>query len=184
MSRRGYSLVFLISLAVGTAIPWVALSVRHRIRPPTPDIWGITDNVGITQQISVGQVSLAREMGYQGLVALRPDDEAADQPTAAEIGREAARLGLFFAYVLVPHGDIPPESVGALKNVLTRHADRRMLLYCRTGRRAARTWGLAEAESPNGLDGWQILRSIERIGQNADDLAGTIKQRVAARSQR
>ena len=140
--------------------------------------------MGITQQISVGQVSLAREMGYEGVVALRPDGEVADQPTAAEIGREAKRLGMVFAYVPVPHGDIPPESVQALKDVLARHADRRIVLYCRTGRRAARTWGLAEAESPNGLDAREILSSIERIGQDADDLADAIKQRVVARSKR
>ena len=182
MSRRGYFSVFLISLTAGIAVAWTAIWVRHRLRPPTPDIWGITGNVGISQQITVGQVSLVREMGYQGVVALRPDGEAADQPTAADIGREAARLGMVFAYVPVPHGEIPPESVRALKDVLARYADRRIVLYCRTGRRAARTWGLAEAESPNGLDAQRILRSIEQIGQNADDLAEAIEQRVAARS--
>src|SRR5436305_4571463 len=75
MSRRGYLRVFLISLVAGIAVPWVAIWIRHLLRPPTPDIWGVTGKVGISQQISVGQVSLVREMGYQGLVALRPDGE-------------------------------------------------------------------------------------------------------------
>ena len=136
----------------------------------------------LTEQVSLAQVSMVRELRYQVLVALRPDGEAADQPSAAEIGREANRLGLVFAYVPVPHGDVPPESVQALKKVLTDHSNEHILLYCRTGRRAARTWGLAEAESATGLDAQAILNSIEQSGQSADDLVDAIKQRVAARS--
>src|SRR5437870_1718775 len=98
MTRRGYLRVFLISLAMGAAITLVSVWVRHRLRPATPDIWGLTASVGVTQQVSVAQVYLVREMGYRGLVALRPDGEAADQPTAAEVGREAIRLGMVFAY--------------------------------------------------------------------------------------
>jgi uncharacterized protein (TIGR01244 family) len=182
MTRRGYLWVFLISLAVGAPIPWLWARVGQRFAPTTPIIHELTPNVGITQQITLPQVSKLRPMGYAVLVSLRPDGEAADQPSAAEVGHEADRCGLVFAYVPVPHGDIPPECVQALKKVLTDHANQRILLYCRTGRRAARTWGLAEAESPNGLDARSILNSIERTGQNADDLADAIQQRVAARA--
>jgi uncharacterized protein (TIGR01244 family) len=181
MTRRGYFRIFLLSVAVGIAIPWVALWGVRRFRPVAPVIHALTSRVGVTQQVSVGQVSMVDRLGYGVLVALRPDGEAADQPTAAEVGREAERLGLAFAYVPVPHGDIPKASIAALKYVLIAHAHQRILLYCRTGRRAARTWGLAEAESPGGMGAREILSAIERSGQEADDLADALQQRVAAR---
>jgi uncharacterized protein (TIGR01244 family) len=182
MTKRGYFLIFLISAAVGAPIPWMWGWVGQRVGPTAPVIHELTPGVGITQQIELAQVERVRRMGYGVLVALRPDGEAADQPMAAEIGHEANRWGLVFAYVPVPHGDIPPECAQALKKVLAEQANQRILLYCRTGRRAARTWGLAEAESPGGLDARSILDSIERSGQSADDLADAIRQRVVARA--
>src|SRR6266567_3459760 len=115
MTRRGYFWVFLISLAVGAPIPWVWGWVGQRFAPTVPVIHELTPSVGVTQQIGFAQVSMVRRMGYGVLVALRPDGEAADQPTAAQVGHEADRCGLLFAYVPVPHGDIPPECVQALK---------------------------------------------------------------------
>lgn len=182
MTRRLYLLAFVLAVSIGAALPWVYARVTQRPRAAAPVVHDLTPAVGVTEQIAPAQIAAIRRMGFGLLVALRPDGEAADQPAAADIQREAERQGLAFAYVPVPHGDIPPACVAALKRVLADHATQRTLLYCRTGRRAARTWGLAEADRPAGLDAQPILDAIAHTGQTADDLAAAIRQRVADRT--
>ena len=57
-----------------------------------------------------------------------------------------------------------------------------VLLYCRSGSRAARTWALAEAARPGGLDEQAILQAVEQAGLDASDLQADIARRIAARS--
>jgi protein tyrosine phosphatase (PTP) superfamily phosphohydrolase (DUF442 family) len=57
-----------------------------------------------------------------------------------------------------------------------------VLLYCRSGRRAARTWSLVEASRADGMDVAQIIAAVKEGGQEADDLKDALEQRVAARA--
>jgi uncharacterized protein (TIGR01244 family) len=88
---------------------------------------------------------------------------------------------LTFAYVPVPHGDIPGQAVDALGQSLAS-AGKPVLLYCRSGKRAARTWALSEASRADGLDAVAIQAAVRSAGQSADDLAESIAARIAARS--
>lgn len=140
----------------------------------------LTQEVWVTDQMSADRIAEVSRQGFKAIIDLRPDGEEAGQPTSESIGTIAMLRGLQFAYVPVQHGDIPNASVDALAQAL-RAAPKPVLLYCRTGRRAARTWALVEAKRPGGLDAASIERAVQSAGQTAEDLDKPISQGVADR---
>lgn len=141
----------------------------------------LTGDVWVSEQVTPQQVLDLRGERFATIVDLRPDGEQAGQPSSAEVAAAAARVGIVFSYDPVPHGDIPDEAVSALQKVLVAQA-KPVLLYCRSGRRAARTWALAEASRVGGLDAEAIKRVVMAAGQPVDDLDQAIRVRIAARS--
>lgn len=142
----------------------------------------LTKDVAVTEQLRLDDLAGVQARGFNTVIDLRPDGEAADQPAADEVRRAASRTGLFFAYVPVPHGDIPAATVDALAHAL-KVTPRPVLLYCRTGRRAARTWALVEANRPGGMDAQAIERAVAAAGQSASDIDDKINAEIATRPQ-
>jgi uncharacterized protein (TIGR01244 family) len=93
----------------------------------------------------------------------------------------AGSAGLAFSFVPVRHGAIPADAVDHLAQVRTT-SDKPVLLYCGSGRRAARTWALAEASRPGGLGEGAILKAVRAAGQDAGDLQADIARRIALRA--
>ena len=85
-----------------------------------------------------------------------------------------------FAYVPTPHGAIPDVIVDGLARALA-DVPQPVVLYCRSGNRAARVWALAEASRPSGADAKGIAGSVRAAGQKVDDLMPQIEARIAAR---
>jgi len=139
----------------------------------TPDVW-------VSEQVTLDRLSNLKALGFKSLIDLRPDGEAPDQPASAAVAGAAAQAGLQFAYVPVQHGDIPSASVDALAQSLAK-VDKPVLLYCRSGKRAARTWALSEASRAGGMDAAHIEAAVAGAGQTTDDLKGSIAERIAAR---
>jgi uncharacterized protein (TIGR01244 family) len=173
--------VFLLAVLVGIGLVVGNAAIDHSRRaqrsvaakPLAVSVW-------VTEQINESQLADIKAKGFRTVVDLRPDGEAVDQPPAAEMARAAQASGLGFSYIPVPHGDIPTAAVDALDQALAQ-SDKPLLLYCRSGRRAARTWALAEASRPGGLDAAAIQAAARAAGQSADDLAAQIGVRIAAR---
>lgn len=140
----------------------------------------LADGVWVSEQIGPPQLALLRRQRFAAVVDLRPDGEVAGQPSSGDMADVASRMGLAFSYAPVPHGTIPYEAVNALQKVLANQP-RPLLLYCRSGRRAARTWALAEASRPGGLDAGAIRQAVLAVGQPVDDLGAEIQARIAAR---
>lgn len=147
-----------------------ALMERHRL---TDDLW-------VAGQIEARDVEGARVRGFKTVIALRPDGEAADQPSSAEMSRLAGTQGIAFAYVPVPHGDLPDAVADSLGRTLAS-ADGPVLLYCRSGRRAVRAWAIAEASRPDGLTPEAIRAAAAAAGHPVDDLSDRIIRRAAER---
>jgi uncharacterized protein (TIGR01244 family) len=141
----------------------------------------LTTDISVTDQLQLDNITGVQAQGFATLIDLRPDGEAPDQPASDDVRIAAGRAGLFFAYVPVPHGEIPASTVDALARAL-QATPRPVLLYCRTGRRAARTWALVEAHRPGGLDTAGIEHAVEGAGQSASDIDDKISAGVAARS--
>lgn len=117
---------------------------------------------------------------YAKIIDLRPDGEVDGQPSSSEMAQAARRQAVAFGYVPVPHGEIPEEAVLKLRQALADQKGQ-VLLYCRSGKRAARTWALAEAGRPGGLQADEIIAAVRGAGQEADDLRPRIQSAIAAR---
>ena len=79
------------------------------------------------------------------------------------------------------HGDVPDHVVRDLAQALGV-AERPVLLYCRSGKRAARVWALAEASRKGGPLKADIVGAVLAAGQPVDDLLPQIEARIAARA--
>ncbi len=141
----------------------------------------LSETVTVSGQLQLDQVAALKARGYATIIDLRPDGEAHGQPTAAAMESAVQRSGMRFAYVPVPHGDIPDSAIGALDRALAT-SPAPVLLYCRSGRRAARTWGLVQASRPGGGDADQIIAAVKAGGQSAQDLRAELARRIALRT--
>ena len=179
--------IFLGAVLLGAGGVLVAAGVIHHraeaveaASAQKPDLHRLTGDIWVTAQIAPAQLKAIHDRGIAGVIDLRPDGEVAGQPSSAAVGRTAAALGLQFRYVPVPHGDIPSAVVDQLASDLAA-TPRPLLLYCHSGRRAARTWALAEASRVDGMDAKAIEVAVHGAGQSADDLQSEIARRVEAR---
>ena len=136
--------------------------------------------VYVSEQINEGEVATLKKHGFATIVDLRPDGEAVDQVPSATVERIARANQLSFFYVPVQHGTIPDSAVAALSNAIL-NGPQPVLVYCRSGRRAARTLSLSEASRSGGPDAAAILAMAQSVGQSADDLSGEINERIAHR---
>jgi uncharacterized protein (TIGR01244 family) len=94
----------------------------------------------VSPQISPADVAAARAEGFTVIINNRPDGEAPDQPSGAEIAAAAAREGL--AYVAIPvRGRPGPQEVEAMHAAC---ASGKVLAFCRTGARSISAWALGE----------------------------------------
>ena len=143
------------------------------------DAHRLSSQVDVTTQLQPGSLPVISRR-YDAVVDLRPDGEAAGQPSSREMEAAAHEGGLDFAYVPVPHGEIPEQAVVRLRTVLD-HQHGQVLLYCRSGKRATRTWALAEASRSGGLSAEAIIVAVKGAGQEADDLRSRIEAAVNAR---
>lgn len=174
--KRTFLFALLLGLAAVVSVAAINRPEKNKhvlARPLAGSVW-------VTEQIDPRQLADIKAQGFRSVVDLRPDGEALDQPDSKDVARAAQNAGLAFSYVPVPHGNVPVASVDALGLLLGR-ANGPILLYCRSGHRAARTWALAEASRPGGLNAAGIELAVRRVGQTADDLNGQIAARITAR---
>lgn len=164
---------FVITCLAGAGAPVLAAD-------PAPRSAEIAPGIAVAGQLRETDLAQLKAQGYTAIVALRPDGEAPDQPGSAAMAAAARAQGMRFTYVPVKPGAIPDAAVEQLQAALAAGPDR-VLIYCRSGSRAARTWGLAEASRPGGRDAGAILEAVRKAGQSADDLDDALRRRVAAR---
>lgn len=171
---------FFLALVLGAGAAIAYAAVTH---VPARDSFAkpLSGSVSVSDQITLDRLEQVRSAGFRALIDLRPDGESPDQPPSHEVAKAAEQAGLRFAYVPIAHGDIPDNSVEALGQSFARLPEP-ILLYCRSGRRAARTWALMEASRPGGLNAAQIANAVLSAGQPIDDLRDQITKRVASRS--
>jgi uncharacterized protein (TIGR01244 family) len=168
---------FLVSLLIGAVVvlAWAGLSRSSRT-----GAYPLVEGVWVSEQVLPDDVAALKQKGFRSIIDLRPDGEQQGQPGSAEINAAAAANDLTFAYVPVPHGAIPDSQVDSLALSLAA-VERPVILYCRSGRRAARTWALSEASRPGGLDAEAIRLALDSAGQPSGDLDPAIATRISRR---
>ena len=161
----------------------LATSVQAGVSAPSPArVSQLTERFSVAGQITPDQMADLKARGFTTIVALRPDAEGPGQPSAAQVEAAARSNGMAFAYVPVTAGTpIPDSAVTALGEVIANDKSGKVLLYCRSGSRAARTWGLVEASRPGGADANAIIDTVKASGQSAEDLRDAITKRVSLR---
>ena len=166
----------------GAAAVVLAIAAVNRPRPHASlEAKPLVGDVWVSEQIQAGDFGVLKQKQFKSIIDLRPDGEAPNQPASFRVEWFAKSSGMTFAYVPVPHGDIPAQSVDALSTALAS-AQKPTLLYCRSGKRAARTWALVEASRNGGMDAAAIEAAVASVGQSADDLHQLISTRIAARA--
>ena len=182
-----YSSLFLSAFVAGVVavllIAGLSRVESRRSEAPTRtpvEIQQLAPGVWVAGQIDTADVPMFRNRGFKAVIGLRPDGEVPGQPSASDIGAMTNGQSMRFAYVPVPHGDMPDAVADDLATALAG-GEGPVLLYCRSGRRAARAWALAEASRPGGLLVEEIEARVAGVGQSVDDLGDRLRRRAALR---
>jgi uncharacterized protein (TIGR01244 family) len=176
--------LFLATLALSTAGFSLLLFLGRpkQPRPVLPELISLSNRVSLTSQLEARNVvALGRRRYVDLIVDIRPDGEAQDQAPSTAIEAAAKPYNIRFHYIPVPHEGIPESAVTALDQVLSENY-RSAVLYCRTGRRAARLFALVEASRPDGPKAGDILKMVSDAGFSADDLKDDIDRRIQHRN--
>ena len=123
----------------------------------------ITPDLSVAPQLTVADLAEAAASGYRSIINNRPDWESPDQPSAALIEAEAARLGLAYRFIPIVSGRLGPGEVDAFAAAL-KELPAPVLAFCRSGTRSATVWALASA----GELGTEAV--IEKTAQAGYDL--------------
>lgn len=177
-NRKLFITTFLIATAIFTAAIYISRPGPNA-RPPR--VTRVSDQVFITSQLHPESIRYLKRYAITAVVDIRPDGEAPDQPSSAEIEKASHTISMAFHYIPVPHETIPDAAVQALSAALEKDK-MRTVLYCRTGRRAARLFALAEASRPDGPSLDSILGMVSTAGFSAEDLREAITHRISNRS--
>jgi len=171
------TILFLLAIVAG-----IVITVAYNWVTNRPKIIHTVDNTGIyvTDQLRAPDFRLLRNRHIATIVDMRPDGEARDQISSQTVEAVAQQQGMMFAYIPVPHGAIPASAVEKLSSVLN-NAKRPILLYCRTGKRAIRTYCLAEASRKEGHTEEELISIAGKSGFSIDDLHAELQQRIASR---
>ena len=136
------------------------------------DIRVVTDRFSVAPQISLEDFARLSSAGYYHIINNRPDGEAPDQPSSAEMEAAAKRAGL--TYVYAPFVGQPTAE--AVKAALA--ASSKTLAFCRSGTRSVTAWAMAQASE--GEEAQAIIEMAADAGYNLASMGGTLR-RLGAR---
>jgi len=130
----------------------------------------ITSAVSVAEQISAADVGEIAAQGFRSIICNRPDGEAGDQPTFAEIEAAAKASGILATYQPVISGKVMDEDAVAFGK-LVEELPKPVLAYCRTGTRCATLWSLSQASKGASLS--DVLSATKSAGY---DMSGVVRR--------
>lgn len=110
-----------------------------------PDFRKVTDDFSVAPQIGVDDIAAAADQGFVLVINNRPDGEAPDQPTSAQMAAAAAAAGVDYIHIPV-RGGPSLEQVEAVEAAIAE-AKGPVLAFCRSGTRSIVTWSLGQART-------------------------------------
>ena len=130
----------------------------------------ITSGVSVSEQISASDLREIATLGFRSIICNRPDGEAADQPTFAEIEAAAKAAGIPATYQPVTSGKVMDEDAAAFGK-LVDELPKPILAYCRTGTRSATLWSLSQAAKGTSMS--DVLSATKAAGY---DMSGVVRR--------
>ena len=132
------------------------------------DFRKVTDHFSVAPQIEPGDIAEAAKQGFVLVINNRPDGEAPDQPTSAEMEAQAKAADL--AYAHVPVRGMPTQDQIDEVQTLIEAAPGPTLAFCRSGTRSIITWAVGQAQS-----GLRSPQALVALGHDAGyDLSGVL----------
>lgn len=125
-----------------------------------PDIRKVTDDFSVAPQIGVDDIAAAADQGFALVINNRPDGEAPDQPTSAQMAAAAQAAGVDYVHIPV-RGGPTLEQVEAVEAAIAE-AKGPVLAFCRSGTRSIVTWSLGQART-----GARERGELVRLGEQA-----------------
>ena len=106
----------------------------------------LTPDLAVGPQITEAEVATISALGFRSIVGNRPDGESEDQPDFSAIAAEAKRQGLEARHIPVVASEIGDAAVESFREAL-RELPPPVFAFCRTGKRSALLWALANNDS-------------------------------------
>jgi len=125
-----------------------------------PDIRPVTPDFAVAPQLAPDDLEDAARQGFRLVINNRPDGEAPDQPSSAEMSAAATHAGLLYVHIPVRGGPTPADIAAVAAAI--READGPVLAFCRSGTRSIITWALGQAAS--GADTLDLLAAGRSAG--------------------
>ncbi len=120
----------------------------------------VTDRFSVSPQITPEEARAAAASGVALIISNRPDGEAPDQPSNAEIEAAARAAGAEFRAIPVVGRPTPEQAAAQAEAVGS--ASGPVLAFCRSGTRSIATWALGEADK--GGDRRELVRLAAAAG--------------------
>lgn len=95
----------------------------------------LNSQLSVRPQVFPHEIPEIAAAGFKGIINNRPDNEAPEQPTSAQIEAEARRHGLAYWHIPIVPGQAMEADARAFAEAL-RQADGPVLAFCRTGNRS------------------------------------------------
>ena len=128
----------------------------------------INDRVSVSPQIRPEDLPAIKAAGFTSIVNNRPDGEAPDQPSGAEIRAAAEAMGLAYHEIPLGRSGVSSDMVDATRQVLD-NCDGATLCYCRSGTRSTTLWALSQA---GRVPADEIIEAAGHAGYDVSHLAG------------
>ena len=124
----------------------------------------LTDDIQVSPQISLDQITAAKAQGVTMIINNRPDGEDPSAPQSAEIEAAANAAGIDYVSIPITHAGFSAPQVDAMIAALDKaEADGgKVLAYCRSGTRSTLLWSLAQAKQ--GANPAELARVAANAG--------------------
>lgn len=102
----------------------------------------LSPGFAVSEQITPEDLAAIAAAGFKSIICNRPDGEGPGQPHFQAVAEAAERAGLQARHLPVVPGQISPDQVQAMAQLL-RELPQPVLAYCRSGARSTSLWQAA-----------------------------------------
>lgn len=139
------------------------------------DIRKINDRVSVSGQILPSDIETIKQAGFVSIINNRPDGEAPDQPSGAEIAAAAKTAGLGYYEIPMGRQGVTSDMVAATRSAL-EESDGPVFAFCRSGTRSTTLWALSQAGSDTSD---AIIDSAAKAGYDMSHLAAHLDKPIS-----
>lgn len=140
------------------------------------DFRKLTENILVSPQITLADVTAAAADGVALIVNNRPDGEDSSAPQGDAIAAAAAAAGINYVAIPIGHSGFSEPQVDAMIAAMEQ-AEGPILAYCRSGTRSTLLWALAAAKQ--GVEPDSIARTAAQAGYDVSPIRPMIDMLAA-----